>query len=63
MLFSADETANVGRDEGTPVAPDYSTHNSVFSGKVHWVQIDLGKDSQDHFISKDDRLNLAMARQ
>ncbi len=63
MVFSADETANVGRDEGTPVAPDYSTHNSVFSGKVHWVQIDLGKDDQNHFISKDERLNLAMARQ
>ena len=63
MLFSADETANVGRDEGTPVAPDYSTHNSVFSGKVHWVQIDLGKDDQNHFISKDERLNLALARQ
>jgi len=63
MLFSADETANVGRDEGTPVVPDYSTQNSVFSGKVNWVQIDTGKDDQDRLIGKDERLNLAIARQ
>jgi hypothetical protein len=29
----------------------------------NWVQIDLGKDVHDHFISPEQRLNLAMARQ
>jgi hypothetical protein len=32
---------------------------------VNWVEIDLGKDSEnlDHLISPEQRLNLAMARQ
>jgi arylsulfatase A-like enzyme len=63
MAFSADETANVGRDTGTPVSADYSPGTSVFTGKVNWVQIDLGKDVHDHFITPDERLNLALERQ
>ena len=34
-----------------------------FSGKVNWVQIDLGRDAHDHLITPEERLNLAMARQ
>jgi arylsulfatase A-like enzyme len=63
MAISADETTDVGRDTGTPVSSDYTRLTSVFNGKVYWVQIDLGKDNHDHFISADERLNLAMARQ
>lgn len=36
MLFSADETANVGHDPGTPVSADYNRSNNVFTGKVNW---------------------------
>ena len=32
-------------------------------GEVSWVEIDLGKDDHDHFISLEERLQLAMARQ
>jgi arylsulfatase A-like enzyme len=63
MMFSADETTDVGRDTATPVSSDYTRQTSVFNGKVNWVQIDLGKDTHDHFITPDERLNLAMARQ
>jgi arylsulfatase A-like enzyme len=63
MAFSADETTDVGRDTATPVSSDYTRDTSVFNGKVNWVQIDLGKDDCDHFISAEERLNLAMARQ
>ncbi len=37
----------------------------MFTGKVSWVQIDLGEDAQDadHFISPDERFRVAMARQ
>jgi arylsulfatase A-like enzyme len=63
MVFSADETTDVGRDTATPVSSDYTRQTSVFNGKVHWVQIDLGKDTHDHFITPEERLNLAMARQ
>jgi len=63
MAFSADETTDVGRDTATPVSSDYTRKTSVFNGKVHWVQIDLGKDAHDHFITPDERLKVAMARQ
>lgn len=32
-------------------------------GEVHWVQIDLEKDDQDHLISPEERFRVAMARQ
>jgi arylsulfatase len=63
LIFSGDETTDVGRESGTPVSTDYDRTRSVFSGKVNWVQIDLGKDDFDHLISPDERLKLAMARQ
>jgi arylsulfatase A-like enzyme len=63
MAFSADETTDLGRDTATPVSSDYTRNTSEFNGKVHWVQIDLGKDTHDHFITPEERLNVAMARQ
>jgi hypothetical protein len=63
MAFSADETTDVGRDTATPVSSEYTRNTSVFNGKVNWVQIDLGKDVHDHFITPEERLNVAMARQ
>jgi arylsulfatase len=63
MIFSADETTDVGRDTGTPVAKDYTRLTSHFTGKVNWVRIDLGKDDQGHSVTPEQRLNLEMARQ
>jgi arylsulfatase len=63
IIFSADETTDVGYESGTPVTPDYTVETSRFTGKIEWVQIDLGKDDHDHLISPEERLNLAMARQ
>ena len=63
MMFSADETTDVGRDTATPVSSDYTRKTSAFNGKIHWVQIDLGKDVHDHIITPEQRLNVAMARQ
>jgi arylsulfatase len=63
MQFSADETTDVGHESGTPVSPDYDRKTSAFTGKIHWVQIDLGKDDHDHLISPEERLRLAMLRQ
>ena len=36
---------------------------SRFTGKIHWVQIDLGADDDDHVIDPEERLRVAMARQ
>jgi arylsulfatase len=63
MVFSADETTDIGYESGTPVSPDYSTKTSKFTGKIHWVQLDVGKDDHDHFINPEERLRIAMARQ
>jgi arylsulfatase len=63
MIFSADETTDVGHETGTPVSSDYTTRESKFNGKINWVQIDLGKDDHDHLIEPDERLRVAMARQ
>jgi arylsulfatase len=63
LIFSADETTDIGYESGTPVTPDYTTENSKFSGKIHWVQLDAGTDDHDHFIDPDERLRVAIARQ
>ncbi len=63
MLFSADETCDVGKETGSTVSPDYSPEGNNFSGKVNWVQIDLEKDDHDHLITGEERFRVAMARQ
>ena len=63
MVFSADETTDIGYESGTTVSPDYTAHGSRFTGKIHWVQLDLGTDDHDHFIDPEERLRIAMARQ
>jgi arylsulfatase len=63
MIFSADETTDIGYESGTTVTPAYTSRTSRFTGKIRWVQIDLGKDDHDHYIDDDERLRVAMARQ
>jgi hypothetical protein len=63
MVFSADETTDVGYESGTTVTSDYTTATSRFSGAINWVQIDLGTDDNDHYIDPEERMRIAMARQ
>jgi arylsulfatase len=65
MVFSADETTDVGTDSATPVSDDYGPKDSAFTGRIEWVQIDLGADAEDadHLISPEERYRVAMARQ
>jgi hypothetical protein len=63
ILFSADETAEVGFDAGSQVSDRYSDSDSRFTGDIEWVQIDLGDDSHDHLITPEDRMRVAMAKQ
>ena len=65
LIFSADETDDVGRDTASPVSDDYEGESSIFTGTVNWVQIDLGEDAEDadHLISPEERLRVAMTRQ
>jgi arylsulfatase A-like enzyme len=65
MVFSADETADVGSDTGSPVSDDYTHQTSVFTGTVAWVQLDIddAADDLDHLITPEERLKIAMAKQ
>ena len=65
MMFSGDETTDVGSDSATPVSDDYGTQDSAFNGRVRWVQLDLGADAEDadHLITAEERVRVAMARQ
>jgi arylsulfatase len=65
MVFSADETTDVGRDTGTGVSPDYPAGDNRFTGRIHWVQIDIDDKAEDvdHLITAEERFRIAMARQ
>ena len=63
MLYSADETCDLGSDTGTAVSDDYSPEDSHFTGTINWVQLDAGNDDHDHLISPEERWQVAMARQ
>jgi len=63
MMFSCDETCDVGSESGSPVAEDYAAETSRFNGRINWIQLDQGADDHDHFISPEERLRVAMARQ
>lgn len=65
MLFSADETTDIGNDTATSVTDDFGPGETDFNGKISWVQIDIGEDAEDadHYISEEERLRIAMAIQ
>ena len=63
MIYSGDETCDLGSDTGTPVSDDYTRESSAFTGTINWVQLDAGDDDHDHLISPEERLRVAMARQ
>ncbi|HEX7268022.1 MAG TPA: arylsulfatase [Streptosporangiaceae bacterium] len=65
MIFSADETTDVGTDGGTPVSDDYGPKDSRFTGRIRWVQLDIDEAAEDldHLITPEERLRIAMARQ
>jgi arylsulfatase A-like enzyme len=63
MLYSADETCDLGYSSGTPVSEDYTGADSKFDGKVKWVQLDAALADEDHLITPEERFRVAMAVQ
>ena len=45
IIFSANETTDIGYESGTTVTPDYTVETNKLIGKLDWVQIDLGEDN------------------
>jgi hypothetical protein len=41
FMFSADETADVGMDNATPVTNEYGQHSNEFNGNIERVTVEL----------------------
>ena len=63
MVFSADETSDVGMKRGSPMTPDFPPEKSAFNGTVDVVVIETAGESTDHLLDREHVLNLIMARQ
>jgi hypothetical protein len=61
FIFSADDGMDVGTDTGLLVTEDEP--RGPFSGKIHWVQLDLGIEDFDHLLTPEERYQAAMMRQ
>jgi arylsulfatase A-like enzyme len=62
LVFSADETTDVGDDYGMPVSVDYP-EATKFNGRIDVVQIDVGDDDHSHLIDPAEVARVATARQ
>jgi arylsulfatase A-like enzyme len=65
LVFSADETTDLGNDTGTPVTDDFGSQGRPFNGRIRWVELDVDQAAEDldHLITPEERLRVAMARQ
>ncbi len=61
MIFSADETTDIGYESGTTVGSDYDSRTSHCTGRIRWVRLDVGSDG--HEVDPEHRLRVAMSRQ
>lgn len=62
IVYSADETSDVGHSLGTPVTKEPGAAAS-FNGSIDWVRIDLGDDDHSHLIPVEDAVRSALGRQ
>jgi arylsulfatase len=62
LIFSADETTDIGDDYGMPVSADYAGA-SKFNGKIDVVQIDIADDDHSHLIDPEAVAHVALSRQ
>ncbi len=62
LVFSADETTDIGNDYGMPVSAEYAGA-SKFNGRIDVVQIDVGDDDQSHLIDPEQVAMVAISRQ
>ncbi len=64
IIYSLDETADIGRDTASPVSDDYTAADSAFRGTIAWVRIDLEEITEgEDPVPADDRLRATLARQ
>ena len=62
LVFSADETTDIGNDYGMPVSAEYAGA-SKFTGRIDVVQIDVGDDDHSHLVDPAEVARVAISRQ
>ncbi|MFN6548692.1 sulfatase-like hydrolase/transferase [Mycolicibacterium nivoides] len=64
-VFSADDGCDVGVDTGSPVSPDYPPSHNAFNGRVKGVQLAIADaaNADNHVVSPEDAIRIALARQ
>ncbi len=62
LIFSADETTDIGADYGMPVSADYAAAPK-FNGRIDVVQISVGEDDHSHLIDPEHAAMVAISRQ
>ncbi|MGR4065753.1 MAG: arylsulfatase [Vulcanimicrobiaceae bacterium] len=63
MVFSADETSDVGVKHGSPMTPDMPFGKSAFNGTIEAVVVDTTGDDTDHLLDREQVLQMIVARQ
>jgi arylsulfatase A-like enzyme len=63
IIFSADETSDVGVKRGSPMTPDMPSAKSAFTGTVDVVVIETSGENVDHLLDREQVLNMILARQ
>jgi hypothetical protein len=63
MIYSGDETCEIGSDSGTPVSEDDAGASSRFTGVVNWVELEIGDDKRDRLITPEERMRVATSIQ
>jgi arylsulfatase A-like enzyme len=65
LVFSLDETCDVGHDTGSPVSDDYRAEDSAFTGTIDSVLLEIAEGATDfsHLVDPQLRLSTALARQ
>ena len=64
MVFSLDETSDVGIKPGSQITPDVPIGNNAFTGTVQLVVIEADTQEEvDHLISREQLLHILLAHQ
>lgn len=63
LPFASDEPFEIGRDDGSPVTPDYT--RADYTGEVNWVEIEIpeGAPDNDADITPEERLQVALTKE
>jgi hypothetical protein len=63
VLFTASQTAEVGRELGTPVLPGVQPGSTELNADIKWVELTAGGDDHSHLIEPDDIIHMVLTRQ